>query len=68
MLDEYRELLLHRTITQQPNKLVEAVTLVTCFLDVRSSNLDRRRHGSDCMCGFSSVHPETSGVEPHIGS
>ena len=52
MLDEHRELLLHRAITQQPNKLAEAVTLVTCFLDVPLSNLDRRRHSSDCMCGF----------------
>jgi hypothetical protein len=52
MLDEYRELPLHRTITQQPNKLAETVTHVTCFLDVPRSNLDRRRHSYDCMCGF----------------
>jgi len=52
MLDEYRELLLHRTITQQPNKVAEAVTLVTCFLDVPRSNLDGRCHSSDCMCDF----------------
>jgi hypothetical protein len=52
MLDEYRKLLLHHTVTQQSNKLAKAVTLVTCFLDVPRSILDRRRHSSDCICGF----------------